>query len=197
MTEAPPSARVRGVTLRSVVIGLLVVVFVDAWATYAEMYVRASRMTLAHFPLALFATLLILLVLNRFLPKRRLSAPEFLVILSMGLVGAVIPVEGVVGFLLGMISSLYYFASPENQWAEYYHPYLAAWVIPQGNEAVWRQFFEGVGVDKHLQRPSEKARTWFKKSSGNPTIARDCSKMWQTPQHPHGPSNGRYHDASH
>ena len=42
------------------------------------------------------------------------SRAEFLVILSMGLVGAMIPVEGVVGFLLGILSSLYYFASLEN-----------------------------------------------------------------------------------
>ena len=69
--------------------------------------------------------------------------PELLVVLSMGLVGAMIPVEGVVGFLVGIISSLYYFASPENQWAEYYHPYLAQWLIPQGSADLWRQFFEG------------------------------------------------------
>ena len=142
----------KGLTLRSVLIGLAVVVFVDVWATYAEMSVRASRMTLAHFPLALFATLLILLGVNRLLPRLGLSAlatSEFLVILSMGFVGAVIPVEGVVGFLLGIISSLYYFASPENQWAQYYHPYLPQWLVPQGNRPIWDQFFEGGsgGVD--------------------------------------------------
>lgn len=134
---------VRGLTFRAVALGLVVVVFVDLWATYAEMYVRASRMTLAHFPLALFAALLILLALNRLVPSRALSPPELLVILSMGLVGAIIPVEGVVGFTLGIISSLYYFASPENQWAEYYHPYLPQWLIPQGDAVIWHQFFEG------------------------------------------------------
>ena len=136
----------KGLTVRSVVVGLAVVMFVDTWATYAEMRVQASRMTLAHFPLALFATFLLLLALNRGLARvrlRALSPAEMLVVLSMGLVGAVIPVEGVVGFLLGIISSLYYFASPENLWAEFYHPYLAQWLIPQGSAGIWTQFFEG------------------------------------------------------
>ncbi len=75
----------QGVTVKSVLVGLCVVVFVAAWATYSEMFVRSSRMTLSHFPLALFATFLGLLVLNRWL---RLSKAEILTVVSMGLVAA-------------------------------------------------------------------------------------------------------------
>jgi len=142
-----------GVTLRAVLIGLGVVATIDVWVTYAEMYVRASRMTIAHFPLALFACLLLLLGASRVLRGmglRPLSAPEHLVILSMGLVGSVMPVEGVVGFLLGIISSFYYFASPENQWAEYFHPHLPQWLVPEGSPAIWAQFFEAVGVERGI-----------------------------------------------
>jgi len=143
--ETRPSAG--GVTARSVLVGLAVIVFVNAWATHAEMYVRSSRLTLSHFPLSLFATFLGLLTLNRWL---RLSARELLVVVSMGLVGAVIPVEGVVGFLLGIISSFHYFVSPENQWADYLLPYLPTWLAPEGSPAVWTQFFEGVGIERGI-----------------------------------------------
>ena len=129
-------------TLKAVSVGLCSVVLIGVWATYAGMYVRSSRLTLAHFPLALFATLLGLLALNRWL---RLRSRELLVVVAMGLVGAVMPVDGVVGFLLGIVSSFHYFASPENQWAEYLLPYLPPWLAPAGSPAIWTRFFEGTG----------------------------------------------------
>lgn len=143
----------KGLTLRAVGLGLLIVVFIDVWATYVEMYSRASRLTMDHFPLALFAVLLVLLSFNSVLRKFRLSElsrSELLVILAIGFVGAKMPVDGVAGYLLGTISSFHYFATPENQWSEYYHPYLPAWPVPQGNDAAWRHFFEGVGAERGI-----------------------------------------------
>ena len=70
------------VTVKAVLVGLVVVVAINIWATHTEMYVRGSRLTLAHFPLALFAALLGQLMLNRWL---RLSVQELLVVISMGL----------------------------------------------------------------------------------------------------------------
>ena len=140
---APREIAVDSVTVRATLMGLAVLLIVNAWATYAEMVVRSSRLTISHFPLALFALFLTLLLSNRLL---RLTSGELLVILSMGLVGAIIPVEGVVGFLLGIISSFQYFASPENQWDDFLLPFLPAWLIPQGSEQIWTQFFESGAV---------------------------------------------------
>ena len=136
-----------GVTLRSVAVGLIVVLVLVAWTTHVEMHVRSSRLTLAHFPLALFAILLGLLLINRWL---RLTSRELLVVLAMGLVGATMPVEGVVGFLLGIVSSFYYFASPENQWGDYLLPYLPEWLVPKGSPAIWTQFFDGVNLERGI-----------------------------------------------
>ncbi|OGG54545.1 MAG: hypothetical protein A3F84_19290 [Candidatus Handelsmanbacteria bacterium RIFCSPLOWO2_12_FULL_64_10] len=143
----------KGLTLRAVGLGLLIVVLIDVWATYVELYSRASRLTMDHFPIALFAVLLVLLSLNSVLRKFRLSElsrSELLVILAIGFVGAKMPVDGVAGYLLGTISSFYYFATPENQWSEFYHPYLPAWLVPQGADAIWRHFFEGVGAERGI-----------------------------------------------
>jgi len=146
-SQPAPDSAPSGITLRAVLVGLLVVLFITAWATHAEMYVRSSRLTLAHFPLSLFAVLLALLAANRWL---RLSSRELLVVLSMGLVGAIVPVEGVVGFMLGIISSFHYFASPENLWADYLLPYLPSWLVPRGSPAIWNQFFESVGSERGI-----------------------------------------------
>jgi hypothetical protein len=147
LEEIGPSREQQGVTVRAVVTGLAVIALVGTWATYVEMYARSSRLTLSHFPLALFAIFLGLLALNR---RLKLSSAELLVVLSMGLVGAMIPVEGIVGFLLGIISSFYYFASPENQWAEYLHPYLQDWLVPRGSPEIWAQFFEGERTEQGI-----------------------------------------------
>jgi hypothetical protein len=139
-----------GLTPRAVVIGLAVVAVMCVWSTYVEMHARSSRLTMGHFPLALFALLIFLLILNpviRRVSGRGLSRDELIVVTCIGLVGAVLPVDGIVGYLLGIISSFYYFATPENRWAEYFHPYLPNWLVPRGSDAIWRQFFEGSGGD--------------------------------------------------
>ncbi|MDA0709448.1 MAG: hypothetical protein O3B73_04475 [bacterium] len=142
-----------GITLRAVATGLVIVLVIAVWATYVELSARSSRLTMGHFPLALFALLLVVLGANHLLPRLRVSAlspAELLVIVSMGLVGAVIPVDGIAGYLLGIISSFYYFATPENQWGDYFHPYLPGWLVPQGNPEIWQQFFEGTGVERGI-----------------------------------------------
>jgi hypothetical protein len=58
--HTPPA----GVTIRSVLVGLAVMLLLITWSTHAEMHVRSSRITLAHFPLGLFALLLALLAVN-------------------------------------------------------------------------------------------------------------------------------------
>ena len=138
------------ITVRAVAIGLLVVLVIGVWATYVELHARSSRLTMGHFPLALFALVLVILIFNAILPKRRLSSAELLVIISMGLVGAIMPVDGIVGYLLGIISSFYYFATPENQWADYFHPYLPDWLVPKGSDLIWQQFFEGTGLERGI-----------------------------------------------
>jgi hypothetical protein len=142
-----------GVTFRAVMLGLLVVTVVGIWATYVELYARSSRLTMGHFPLALFALLLVIISVNRLAPKLRFTAlhpSEILVVIAMGLVGAMMPVDGIVGYLLGIISSFYYFATPENGWADSFHPYLPNWLVPQGSDAMWRQFFEGTEVGQSI-----------------------------------------------
>jgi hypothetical protein len=60
----------------------------------------------------------------------------------MMMVAAAIPTRGVTGMLLPMITGIYYYASPENKWAELLHPHLAEWTLVGDPDAVVG-FYEG------------------------------------------------------
>lgn len=138
----------QGVTVKSVSTGLFVVVFINLWVTYAETIVHASRLNLSVFQLTLMAVLLFLIsVINPILKglsyKQAFSPQELMAIIAIGMVGCVVPASGITGFLIGVISTPFYFATPENGWADFYHPYLSSWVVPTQAEAV-QGFFEGL-----------------------------------------------------
>ncbi|MBT4139976.1 MAG: hypothetical protein HOE48_18810 [Candidatus Latescibacteria bacterium] len=71
------------------------------------------------------------------------TRPELMAIVAIGMVGSVVPASGITGFLVGVISTPFYFATPENSWADFYHPNLNSWMVPTQAEAV-RGFFEGL-----------------------------------------------------
>lgn len=134
-------------TFRSVVLGIAVVVFINLWVTYSETVVHASRLNLSFFQITLlFVFLLLVAVLNpllkTFRPASALTAAELLVVVAIGMVGCVVPTSGVVGFMLGVISTPLYFATPENGWADFYQPNLDSWIVPTNRDAL-RVFTKG------------------------------------------------------
>lgn len=146
--RADHPARDRGVTLRAVVLGIGIVVFINLWVTHAETVVKTSRLNLSVFQITLLAVFIALIsVVNPLLKaanRRYVFAPsELLAVVAIGIVGCVVPTSGITGFLIGVISTPFYFATPENGWAEFYHPHLNSWVVPTDRDAV-RAFYEGL-----------------------------------------------------
>ncbi len=136
-----------GITLRSVCIGVLAVVAINLWVTYAETVVRSSRLNLSFFQLTLLSIFIALVggvnpLLRRIRRDAVLSPSELLTVAAIGMVGSVVPTSGITGFLVGVIGSPIYFETPENRWAEYYHPHLKSWMVPTDSGAL-RAFFEG------------------------------------------------------
>jgi len=148
--ESPDAVPARqGVTPRAVAVGLGLVVTDCLWNTYVEYIAHSARINITHFPVALFAPYVLLLLVNRFAARRlrpslALSPEELLAVIAMGLVGSAIPAYGLVSFFLGMIATPYYLASPENQWVEYFHDHLPAWLIPSNRGDAMRWLFEGL-----------------------------------------------------
>lgn len=137
-----------GITLRALMFGVGIVLWIVFWNSHAEYLAHTSRMNISHFPMVLLCTYVLVVLGNQvvrwMLPRWALRQTELLVVLAMGLLAAAVPAYGLTSFFLGMISVPYYLATPENQWAEYIHPHLAEWLIPtnEGNAMQW--LYEGL-----------------------------------------------------
>ena len=117
-------------------------------------FINASWMALnISVPIAFFAFFLFVGLLNpllgRVYPRLRLGRPELGVVFIMAMMGATVPTEGYVEHLLPKIASVYYYATPENEWAELIHPHLPGWLVPQDGLAV-RHFFEGLPAGESI-----------------------------------------------
>ena len=77
------------------------------------------------------------------LPRWSFSSQELAVIYAMMIVASAIPVIGVTAQLIPFLASVFYYATPENHWAEIIHPHLKTWLVPDDTEAI-RYFFEGL-----------------------------------------------------
>ena len=157
MTDRTPHSP-KGLTLRSVLLGFGVVALINLWIAYSEYVAHSSRLNLSHFPMALFILFLtIVTILNPLLKtmKQRfaLSPSELLVIVAMGFVGGAIPATGLTGNFLGVLSSPYYFATPENKWAELYHPNIPFWAAPTNAGGAMKALYEGLAEGEQIPWP--------------------------------------------
>ncbi len=136
--------------VRAVVLGAFFVVLVSVWATYSEFIVRASRLNMSNFALALFVPfVLCALIVNPVLKAKKsewaFGRSDLLVALTMGLASAVIPAaDGLPGYLLGILAAPFYFATPENGWAPYLHNHIRPWMAPSEDGRAMTWFFEGL-----------------------------------------------------
>ena len=145
VASAPVAAR-SGVTPRSVWLAIALSVATCLLVNYVEYVVHASRLTLSHFPMGMLMLYLgLVLGINPLLPRRyALTSTELLVVLAGGIVGGAIPSVGLTGYLLGVISAPFYFATPENRWAEFFHPYIPEWLAPRNTDGALSGLFEGL-----------------------------------------------------
>lgn len=134
-------------SLKGVAVGCLFVAWINFWISYAEYVVHASRMNISHYPVALFISYFVLAasvpILRRLSPRLDLNAADMAVILAMGMVGAMVPTSGLMGFFLGIIATPFYFATAENRWAEFFHPHIPEWLAPRDHGHALTWFFDG------------------------------------------------------
>lgn len=134
-------------TLRSAILGILVVMAVVMGAPYSIWMVRSSEITWSYFPTSAGFCFVVIFLANALVRRLRaswaLGPGELATIAVMGLAATGIPTF-IVGTLLAIISSPYYGATPENDWANSIHPYLPEWIVPHDNGEAMRWFYEGL-----------------------------------------------------
>ncbi len=144
----------RGVTIRSVGLGLALAVGLNLAAPYVGLVVRSQYLATSYFPVGLGVGFFVLVLgLNSFVGRLRrgwaLSGGELAVVFVMGAVATTMPTHGIAGKLLSFISAPHYLASPENRWGEYLLPHLPRWAIV-GPGPPLRWFYEGLPAGERM-----------------------------------------------
>ena len=135
------------VTIRSIVVGVVVVLLSEAYITWA-VSLRASQLNKSYWPMGLFFVYAMFVVINAVLAQSRkewsLRQDELLVVLSMGLIGAFFPFFGLAAFLLPTIAGPFYLDTAENGWRDLLHEHIPSWIALRNEDRAATQFFEGL-----------------------------------------------------
>ncbi len=148
-TPETTARRAGGLTPRALSLGAVLVIFVNLAAPYSLYVVRSSLLASDYMPVgALFPFFIVVAVLNIALktirPDWALAPGELVVIFMMALVGASLATYGLAGYLIAVIASPFFFATPENQWSTYVHPHIPSWAVPSADGDAMRWFFDGL-----------------------------------------------------
>ena len=142
-TSSPPRP-----TLRALCIGALGSLAIGMGIPYCNMVLHGSRIA-SYFntPAAIILFFFFILCGNSLLGIMRRSwmfnRAELALIYIMWIVATAIPEWGLTAFLLPDITSLIYYATPENNWNELVLPYVPDWIIPHHDFTRIQHFYEG------------------------------------------------------
>jgi hypothetical protein len=147
--DAPEGPHDQGVTFRAIVFGLCIAVAVSLLANTVRYVQKGSYMAISLMPmgnlLLFLLSVLACAALARWFGRRFVFSPvEWITIFCMGFISSLGPTYGVSGYFISILASPYYFATVENRWAEYLHPYLPHWLIPTNEGKAITYFFEGL-----------------------------------------------------
>ena len=91
-----------------------------------------------------FVCVLFINVLVGYLGRRfELSKPDLVLIYCMLLMSVTVPTWGLMFFLIGTIVYPFYYATPENRFAEQLHDHIPSWMVPQDLQAI-KGYYEGL-----------------------------------------------------
>ncbi len=109
-----------------------------------------------------FLLTLILNPLARLLTGSQLHSRELATVYIMMIVAAAIPSWGFVMNLIPFLGGLFYYATPENDWANIIHPHVADWLVAQDRAAI-RKLFEGASQGERVPWSLwlQPLRAWF------------------------------------
>ncbi len=149
--ELTPGDHYKPVTLRSVLIGAVIMALLSFVTPYNDYYLKGTFVTGNHFPLgAVFVFMVLVLGVNVLLrwraPGSELSPAELIVIWSMMIVASGIPSSGLMRYWFSLQVGPYYYATPENQWEALFLQHIPKWLVPSTDPSskVIKGFFEGL-----------------------------------------------------
>ena len=133
------------ISKRAMLVGAFMVVVNAYWVGIASelwyaVYTLASPFSNAVFTLAVL--LLLNWVLRRFAPRAALESGELLVVYVMATMVSTISGHAMMAILTGALAHPFWFATPENQYAQLFHRFIPDWAMVRDPE-ILRGYFEG------------------------------------------------------
>ncbi|NKB69129.1 MAG: hypothetical protein GKR89_18830 [Candidatus Latescibacteria bacterium] len=143
-----------GIRLPALLAGLCLCGVIAVGLPYGEFVVQGTRLGLSSSTPAAFFLLFGLLVLIQpclgLLNKRwRFNRAELLLITVGMMLATAIPSRGFTGVALAIMSSVSYYSTLENNWAEELIPYIPSWIMPHDQAAI-KLFYEGLPQGESL-----------------------------------------------
>ena len=128
-------------TWKGLLVGALGSLCIGIGAPYSIIVLKGSWMALnSSSPAAVFLFFLLAFFVNTALSliRRRfaLSRADLVLVYVMLLMAVAVPNQAFVGYLIPVISGLYYYATPENKWAELFFPHVESWLAPESMKAM-------------------------------------------------------------
>ncbi len=143
--EKGAEPRVAGLTARSLILAVLLMVPCALWIQKSEVVEFFCQITESVPAVPAVAVLIALALINPFVRRLwgrlALRRTEVLLIYCFIVVAVSTAGPGVVRFFLTTTPALFYFATPENGYQEYWQ-YIPSWWLPQNPEVI-RQLYEG------------------------------------------------------
>ena len=150
-THTPPgkSTIASLITLRSLATGLFLAIILNIWVTYGTYILHTSRMSVSHLPISALALFLLVVfvynpVARSLYTRAAFTGRELVLIFCILLISSLIPGKAFVSYFLTIVSTPFYFAQPENQWAELFFPYLPEWLVASNQNNAMGWFYEGL-----------------------------------------------------
>ena len=136
-----------GFTRRAFIIGSLLCLLIALTEPYFQGVVSGSRLSFDFYTgyailLLFILTFLVNSILKSISKNLGLSFQELITVYVMMIVACPIVSLGLTFRLLPIIAAPFYYATPENRWAELIHPHIRSWLVPRDPQ-VLKYFYEG------------------------------------------------------
>jgi len=134
-------------TVRAFIVGILGTLAISVGDQFGLMVIHGSYMSIDFSTAgAVFMFFVIVFIVNTLLGRIHrslaLTSSELKTVYVMMTVACAISTMGLTAQILPIIAAPYYYALPENSWAEILHPHIKPWLVPQGQMQI-KYFYEG------------------------------------------------------
>ena len=135
------------VSLRAVGLGALLSVAINIACPYSVLVLHNAGLTSDYLTAGAMMLFLVLVGMANPLLKvmhrpLALRSGELIVVYIMMIIASAIPTWGLVTNLFHILTRPFYYATPENEWAQLIQPHIPEWLVPDSRDAIWK-LFEG------------------------------------------------------